>query len=333
MALTRRQMIRRAAVAAAGILVRPRTATAAVVAPASGKSKGAKMEPDRETLEGVMKVELVAAPVYFIGLPIIVSVTWNNATTDTTLFRVPDLNLAFYQGGRISVALTPKDGEGVPLDSGFARGEEEEQGLTLEPGTKRRMVCDLTNMGVVFHPGQYDLTLTLLRPGVYRSNTVPINLMPLSSADRKEANRLLHMGGETGLDTGAWRYFLESNSGAVKVAPTFGAASRQQLALHLLLQRAMWTPGGVAHVNPAPLHAIQGPHLEAEVAALKYEIMRARRDPHAPAARSEMLARFPGLRHRAESADAGEGQLAAYRSICGIESDFLGHETPHPYGR
>jgi len=291
------------------------------------------MEPDRETLDGVLKVEIVAAPLYFIGLPIIVSVTWNNDTTDATLFRIPALDLTFDKGGRISVTLTPKDTEGVPLDSGFPRGEEEERGLTIEPGTKRRMVCDLSNMGVVFHPGQYDLTLALIHPEVYRSNTVPIQLMPLNAEDRHEADRLRRMGGEGGLDTGAWRYFLEQNSNAVKVAQPFSAAARQQLALHLFLQRAVWTPGGVAHIDPTPLHAIHGPHLDAEVAALKYEIMHARHDPHAPKARSEMLARFPGLRHRSESADAGEGQLAEYRSSFGIASDFFGHKTPHPYGR
>lgn len=272
------------------------------------------MEADRETLDGVLKVEIAAAPHYLIGLPIIVSVSWNNETTDATLMRVPDLDLVFSQGGRLNVSLVPREGDGVPLDSGFARGEEGEQGLTIEPGTKRRMVCDLTNMGVLFHPGHYDLTLTLLHHSVYRSNTVPIHLTALGHSDRVEADRLRHLGGETGLDTGAWRFFLEGNPHAVKVAPTFGAAAREQLALHLFLQHAIWTRGKLAHVDPAPLRAIHGPHLDAEVAALSYELLHARHDPHAAAARKAMLARFPGLRHRAESADAGEGQLADYRS-------------------
>src|SRR3569623_1390154 len=277
------------------------------------------MQADRETLYGVMKVELVAAPQYFIGLPIIIAVEWNNDTTDTTLMRVPDLDLLFSQGGRINVSLAPRGGDGRPLDTGGGRGEEVEQGRTIEPHTRRRMVCDLTNMGVVFHPGHYDLTLTLLRPSVYRSNTVPNHLRELDDSDRREADSLRHLGGEPGLDTGAWKYFLQQELGPVNVAPTLGAAAREQLALLLFLHHAITTPGKLAHVDPSPLRRIHGPHLDPEVAALKYELLHTRKDPHAAAARTDMLARFPGLLHRAHAVDAGDGQLARYRSYFGPE--------------
>jgi hypothetical protein len=276
-------------------------------------------------------VEIQAAPRYFIGLPIVISVTWDNRSPEAEFLRMPPLNLLFMQGGRIHVELVPTGPEGAALETGFSAGEEGSPVVALGKLEKRQMVCDLANTGDHFEPGSYDLVLKVNGGGGWRSsNTVHTVLSNLTDRDAAEATRLRRLG-DASFDTGAWAPFLTRNMNTVTVAPTLAPAARAQLALHLFLHRAMWTPGPLAKIDPSSLEAIAGANVDGEVAVLKYELAHARKDPAAATARHELLARFPGLGHRLTEIDHGKGTLARYRELDGVEQTFEHPPAHWPY--
>jgi hypothetical protein len=278
-------------------------------------------------------VEIVAAPRYYIGLPIVVSVTWDNPSADIEFFLMPPLDLTFARGGDISVSLVPVGPDGARLETRFAKGEEYSPTVTVQAGEKRTMVCDLSNLGALMRPGTYGLTLTVRQGSSSRaSNQAQIELVSLEAAGAAEAARLRQLGGASPAhDTGAWGPFLSRNLNTVVVSPALGQPAQEQLALHLFMHRATWLPGTVAGLDARPLDAIHGPHLAAETSALRYEIARARHDPHATTMRTTLLQQFPGLRHRVEAADHGEGTLAVQRRAFGVESAFVRPPARWPY--
>ena len=278
-------------------------------------------------------VEIAAAPRYFIGLPIVVSVTWDNRSAQADFFLMPGLDLTFTAGGDISVSLVPTGSDGARLETRFPKGEEHSPVVTLHAGQKRTMVCDLSNLGAGLHPGTYVLTLTLRQGASSRlSNQVRTELVSLDPAGTAEAQRLRQLGGvNPAHDTGAWAPFLTRNLNTVVASSALAPEARDQLALHLFMHRATWLPGTVAGLDSNPLDAIRAPQLAAEIAALKYEIAQARHDPHAASLRAALLKHFPGLRHRVEAADHGEGTLAVQRRAFGVEASFVRPPTHWPY--
>ncbi|MFT3766439.1 MAG: hypothetical protein QM820_13140 [Minicystis sp.] len=131
-----------------------------------------------------------------------------------------------------------------------------------------------------------------------------------SADDAKEAARLRRLGlGPNGKDYGHWLYFFKSSQTTHGISPKLSPAARKQLGLHLFLHHAFYGSEDIPHLNTAALDAITEPSLQAEVAALRLEIAVARLDPKAAKLRNEMLARWPGMQHRIEEIDQGEGLL------------------------
>jgi hypothetical protein len=305
---------------------------------ASGKTKqhkGGSMSTDPNLeirdIDRAPDVEIAAAAHYYIGLPIIVSVTLINRSSITEFMRTTPLNLPFYGGGNVSVSLVPTDARGILVEARLPQPEDSDPVVMLHHNKKRRMVWDLSCLGVAFKPGRYALTLTI-RIGSFmrKSNTVPIELVELREADAREATRLRKLGDATA-DTGEWGPFLRNNWNTVTPSPDFSPEARAQLALHLFLHRATWIPGGVASLDSTPLDAIHAPQLAGEVAVLKYEIQHARHDRHAAGSRAALLARFPGLRYRVDEIEHGKGTLTAYRDTYGVEATFMRPPEHWPY--
>lgn len=71
--------------------------------------------------------------------------------------------------------------------------------------------------------------------------------------------------------------------------------------------------------------------MKGEIEALRYELLVARHDPGAPAARGAMLNAFPGLAFRADAIDRREGALGALRRAVGAERQHLRPPTVKPY--
>jgi hypothetical protein len=276
-------------------------------------------------------VKLLAAPRYFLGLPLVVSVTFENRSRDTEFYLLPPLDLTFSRGGDLTVTFVPVGDSGKALTARFPKGEEDEEGFELRPGEKQQRVCDLSNLGISLEPGVYSLTLTLRsRSWSEVSNPVKVELLPLSDADAQEAARLRRLG-KAPFDTGAWAPFLRDNWNTVEVSPAFDPEARKQLELHLFLHRALYGPDPLAALDLSPLTSLREPHIEGEVAALRYELLRARKDPNAKAARSALVQGFPELEYRAQAVDRGEGPLASCRKAFGAERQLLRPPASWPY--
>jgi hypothetical protein len=227
------------------------------------------------------------------------------------------------------VTFAPKQG-GAAVEARFSRPEEPE-GITLLPGHAARSLVDLSNLATRIAPGVYQVTLTLQRGARSRaSNAVEIELAALADADAAEATRLRKLG-RSPVDAGAWAPFLRDDWNTVTVSPSLGAEARRALALHVFLHHAVYGPDKVAAIDPAPLVAITEPSLAAEVAALSYELLAARRDAGAKGARDAMLKAYPGLAERAATVDHGTGTIASLRRNVGAEKRHLKPPANFPY--
>jgi hypothetical protein len=273
-------------------------------------------------------IVIEAPPRYLSGFPMPVAVTWENRAKEAEFYAIPALDLLTTQAD-VRARFSPKPG-GPPVEAHFSRPEEPE-GITLAPGHAARLLVDLSNLAARIAPGAYELTLTLQRgPRSRSSNIVDIELVAPSDADAAEARRLRKLG-RSPVDAGAWAPFLRDDWNTVTASRTLGAEARRALALHLFLHHAAYGPEKVAAIDPTPLAAIVEPSLAAEVAALRYELLAARHDAGARAARDAMLKAYPGLAERAAAVDRGEGEIALLRRNVGAEKRHLKPPATLPY--
>lgn len=276
--------------------------------------------------EEIPRIVLHGANRYLIGLPILMALTYENHSKDSDFYHLPAFDPTTTRAN-LRVLLEPLTG-GQRLETGFAPAEEP-TGFVLLTGQSSRHLMDLSNLGVRFEPGVYRVT-TLLRLGRHSrwSNPLEIELAP--SADAAEITALRQLG-QAPRDTGAWAPFLTRNARAVSVSASLSVAARELLSLHLFLHRAAYSQTPLSAIPLDALDLIKEASLQAERAALRYELLAARKDPSTATSRSDLLARYPALTFRAEAVDRGEGQLAQWRKAFGAERQQLKLGTPQPY--
>jgi hypothetical protein len=265
-----------------------------------------------------------ANPRYLLGLPLVVSVTFDNPQRGARLFELPELSVLF-TGGSIGVQLQPVQG-GARI--GFPPSDRERgPRMAMEPGEQREMLLDLTNFGLDLPPGAYWMTV-MLQIGRYSSTSQPvkIELVKPSPTDETESTRLRRLGSSP-KDTGAWAPFLKANLNTVTVSPGLSAEAHQQLALHLFLHRALYGPAPVANLDITLLGQITSPILQSEVTVLRWEIQAAHTEqtfsPGAPVP--------AGMRFRLERIKNGKGFLTQYRKAIGAEQEFVRPPAAYPY--
>jgi hypothetical protein len=286
------------------------------------------MTPAPPNDEETPRIVLHGAHRYLIGLPILVALTYENHSRDSDFYRLSTFDPTTTRAN-VRVLMEPLAG-GQRLETGFAP-EDEPTGLSLLTGQSSRQLVDLSNLGVTFEPGVYRVSATL-RLGRHSrsSNSIEMELAQPPSADLAEIVALRRMGQAT-RDTGAWAPFLTRNARPVSVSNSLSAASRELLLLHLFLHRAVYSQAPLSGVSLDALVAIKEPSLQAECAALRYELLASRQDPSATTHRSSMLAQYPGLAFRADAVDRGEGQLTQWRKAFGAERQHLKSSALQPY--
>jgi hypothetical protein len=283
----------------------------------------ASMQPPPEPADPVIALE--AAPSYVLGFPIVVSVTYENRTTQA-MPGLPDLVPWAVVNPRVGYRLVPVSGgpafEDRPARPVHGRGPE----IAVGPHESRRVLLDLSNYHMTAGPGVYRLSVLVERwRRSIESSAATVELKAPSAADAGESARLRALASPVRPDSShAWRAFLAGYWETPSISPALGAEAREQLALHLFLHRAFYGPEGLAQLDPARLGAVTSPHLQAEVAALRLEIATARRDPDAPRLAAALLARWPGMRHRVVAVDAGNGFLTEARGFLGGKSAASG---------
>lgn len=273
-------------------------------------------------------VTIETAPRHLLGFPFLVALTYENKSKETEFYALPKGDLLASRVD-ITLRLEPKAG-GAPFVTRFAKPEEP-HGLTLLPGHALRVLFDLSNTGSKLPLGAHRLTMTLVSGKERReSNAVDVDIVAPSGADEAEATRLRKMGGAR-LDTGAWRPFLADNWATVTPSPSLSAEAKGALALHLFLHRVAYGPEPLSKADVASLAAITDASLQGEVAALRYELLSARHDPGAAAARAALQKAYPGLVWRCDAVDRGEGALLILRRSVGAEKTHLRAPPNKPY--
>lgn len=286
------------------------------------------MTPAPPSDEETPQIVLHGAQRYLIGLPMLVALTYENHSKDSDFFSLSAFDPTTTRAN-LRVLMEPLTG-GQRLETGFAP-EDEPTGFSLLTGQSSRQLLDLSNLGVRFEPGVYRLSAAL-RMGRHArsSNSIELEIAPPPSADLAGITALRQMG-QAASDTGAWAPFLTRNPRAVAVPTSISAVSRELLLLHLFLHQAAYGQATLSGLSLEPLATIKEPSLQAECAALRYELLVSRHDPSAPTHRSAMLSRYAGLSFRAEAVDRGEGQLAQWRKAFGAERQHRKSSIPQPH--
>jgi hypothetical protein len=269
-------------------------------------------------------VILKAEQRYLLGLPLLVSVTFDNPRHGASFYQLPELSVLFREGP-IGVQLQPVRG-GKPV--GFPPSDRRSGQMAMEPGEHRQMLLDLSNFGLDIPPGPYWLTLTL-KVGRYSTTSQPVQteFVKPSPTDEAEATRLRRLGSSP-TDTGAWAPFLTDNWNTVTVSSELSAEAHQQLALHLFMHYALYGPYPVGKLDVTPLQQITSPVLQGEATVLQWEI-RAASTPHelSPA----MMGPSGGMEFRLRQIEKGEGFLTRYRKMLGAEQAFPRPPAFYPY--
>lgn len=267
--------------------------------------------------DALLRITVEAADRYLLGFPLVAAVTYENTSADGYLSFLPSTDLR-KRRNQLGIRLVPLRG-GRAVDIPPKHIEEGYRGIDLDPGESRRMTVDLAGYGLSLVPGVYALIATLSRAdGLVSSAPVTVAFIDPSPADAAEAARLRRLGlPPRATDEGQWFPFLLDFDKPVHPSPALSPEARRQLGLHLFLHQAFFGPDDVPRLDPAPLDAVTEPSLQAEIIALKLEITAARLDPLAPRMAHDLLARWPGMRHRVEEINQGEGLLAYGRETYG----------------
>ncbi len=258
---------------------------------------------------------------YVLGFPLLISVTLDNPPGGPRFFSLPELDL-FFSHGPIGVRLDAI-GKGTSVSFPPSPTEDLPGGMALEAGEQLQALLDLSNFGLDLQPGSYWLSLTLKVARYSRSSKpVRVDFVKPSDTDFAEGNRLRKMGGPQA-DFGAWGPFLKNNPSAVTVSPNLSPQARQQLALHLFLHHAIYSPAPLSNLDPTPLQQITSPVLQSEVVALRLEIEAAK----SPGGSLPAVSSFPpGIKYRIEDIQKGQGFIMTYRRVIGAEQR---HPYPH----
>jgi hypothetical protein len=187
----------------------------------------------------------------------------------------------------------------------------------LRASEVRLMLVDVSTLRGILNlqPGTYDLQVAALRVALSElSNTVQTSVRALTEAEEQTRSQLIVRRFDAPLPD-RWPLFLESNPTTLSapLANAFGEDVRPIMRFYLWLHRALWGPIGPEGLQVGELDGLATGVFEAEVAALKYELVVARRDPGAGQIRQAMLGKWPGLRWRLERVDEGKGFLTIHR--------------------
>jgi hypothetical protein len=283
-----------------------------------------------------VKMVVEAAPRYLIGFPLVVALTYEDHSLETGAQGLPESVVWGVVDDRIGIHLVPIRG-GAPVDVKAQRWDPEPleaqvSGLSLNLRETRRMLFDLTNLGLAFQPGVYHLSLRIsFQRRQVESAPVTVELVAPSAADAAEATRLRSLGLNPPRDNPLQWVHLLNYWGTVIPSPALSVEARQQVAWHLFLHRAFYGQEDVAHLDASALDAVVSPALRAEVLAEKLEIALARRDPGAARLESELLTRYPGMRRDVDDIHASQGFLATFRKELGAESSYVKPGAPRLY--
>lgn len=276
-----------------------------------------------------MNVELelvIEAPaVVVLGAPIMVAVTVSNPRPERTYYALPPVEW-FAVPPPVEFVLVElgagPDAEAVELPVRLVDLHEgPPRGVTLRPGQSRRALVDLSELYPPLRAGKWRLGARYhakpLPPVEAGAVELEVVEPPVASAKALARLRSRHQGREP-----SWNEVLLANFREIEDEELvdLDPQSRDAIALHLWLHRAVYGPTPVEALDPGTVTGFGPGPLEGEAAVLSHEILAARGDPGAAALAGAIVARWPGLQWRIEDDVAGHGLVRTLRGALGAES-------------
>lgn len=286
---------------------------------------GASSQPDA----GAPAVEVDAFPQYFIGFPMLVAITCDNVSSTGTFFYLAECEILTALGP-VEFVFTGQDAKRIvlPVANTTHWDPPVPIGFTLRPGESRRMLFDISGVDAQLEPGTYRLEATYHgRIGASTAPPVQVKLIGPSRSDLKAAAELRE---QNDLKEASWAYFLQHNWQTVD-ASSLSGETRDVLAFHLFLHRAIYGPIKVGDLNVKDLQTFAEGPLKAEAAVLGFEILSMRRDRAADREGLKILKKWPGLKWRLQDIQSGEGMLSSWRKEFGAEREFETPPDSYPY--
>jgi hypothetical protein len=203
------------------------------------------------------------------------------------------------------------------------------RGFELAAGEDRLMLFDISVFNAELEPGRYRLCVTY-EDGAHKSEASPVQIQLLvpPAAVREEADRLRRENDE---EEPSWVHFIRSNWRTVRDGE-LSEQTRDALALHLFLHRAIYRPAKVGDLELNRLDTFAKGFLESEAAVLRLEILTARGElSRAAATQTDILKKWPGLKWRVHGISRGAGLLTLWRNAYGAEQTFPTPPTFFPY--
>ena len=267
---------------------------------------------------------LEVLPHYFADLPMFAGVVLANPDPDCSYEGLPYIDP---QGpaGPLALEVIGSQGRSARYPDHERARHTEALGLSLGPASSQRYLVDLGHW-TRWPAGGYRVRAHYLTP-YFDAVSAAVDVSVRATA-RDDLERVYAMAGPRMADADAWTELVLDG----RRAPALGSVSRSAsdaIAYPLLLHRVLHGPDSMAELD---LHRLEIPApgpLAPELAAVRYELLRARGDPRCPALRAEILATWPGLAWRLDEADDGEGLLQALRRTYGVESAVPPQQSPY----
>ncbi|HET9957887.1 MAG TPA: hypothetical protein VFQ61_25490, partial [Polyangiaceae bacterium] len=198
-----------------------------------------------------------AARRYFIGLPLVFNVVFENRSAIAHFLRLPRLDLLTRQANQFAVTLERIDKSEPARYVRFPPVEEDGPVAQLGPMERLSVICDLSNLAVTFTPGIYRITFSVGRGPTERSSApIEVALEALAPTDARVVGRLLQPNPRGRADIGAWASFLEHHSRPIGLPLSLSQDVRKQLALHLFLSAAVHGRAPISELDADALGAI-----------------------------------------------------------------------------
>lgn len=259
-------------------------------------------------------LQLQVFPTYGVGMPMFVECTLENATEGSEYYDLLPCD-PFDPPFPIELTFSQPDRSVVLPARTTSRREPVRGGFDLVPGQARTFVVDASELSPSLSPGLWEVQARWVmeheRP---RSSPVVTTLSASSPEDLGALSRLR----ATIEFPGTWMGVLRAPPSSVRDRQwdRLSAVAQAEVLPYRLLCEAIHGP---SELDALPLDmfdpAERGPW-RSEVAVLRYELAWARGSAD-PGERAQVLARWPGLEHRIESIEAGEGTLSGLRQAHG----------------
>jgi hypothetical protein len=260
------------------------------------------------------------SPLYLAGFPMPAALILENQDPHGAYFGLPFIE-RFGAPGPFALRIESGDTAARVVDADWL----ESGSLRLPPRGRARFLVDLAQW-CTWTPGRHDVYAEYVAHVVGAAS--PPVVVRVAAPTPEDARIAIALRCRFACPPGDWNDFV-LGTWAVPAAEGLSPEARRAVALHLFMHYAIYGPDPVGALAMHRLHGIEGGPLDAEVAALRYEIAAASGQPRLADQRRGIETRWPDLTWRLDEADRGVGFLQSLRATYGIEASEPRPRSPY----